>query len=174
MKYFCFDAETNGLYGEVFAIAAVVVDEQGTILDQFCLKSEEQNVTDEWTRKNCVPYLADIPECENRDKLRELFWAFYMQYKDCCTIVADVPYPVEAQLLRSCVEKYPEERTFQGPFPLIDVASVLFAHGIDPLVDRLEFAGMKGKRHHPLDDALASVLCLIKALKKESIDCNRL
>ena len=166
MKYFSFDVETDGLYGEPFAIAAAVVDENGAVLDQFCEKCVSPGITDDWTKKNCLPYLGEIPDCESRAALRERFWAFYMRYRENCVIVADVPYPVEAGMLRRCVEANLGERAFQGPFPLIDVASVLFAKGIDPLMDRLEYAGWQGKRHHPLDDAVASVLCLIKAMKK--------
>ena len=164
MKYFSFDVETDGLYGEPFAIAAVVMNEEGRELDRFCEKCVAPGVEDPWTRENCLPYLTEIPDCESRAALRRHFWAFYSRYREECVIVADVPYPVEAGLLRRCVEENLEERKFQGPFPLIDVASVLFAKGIDPLTDRLAFSGWKGKRHHPLDDAAASALCLIKAL----------
>ena len=166
MKYFSFDAETDGLYGEAFTIAAAVVDENGAVLDTFCEKCEAPGVSDPWTRENCLPYLADIPSCESRAALREHFWAFYARYRSACVIVADVPRPVEARLLRDCVEAAPKERTFQGPYPLIDVASVLFALGLDPDADRMAYSGWQGKRHHPLDDAVASALCLIKAMKK--------
>ena len=167
MKYFSFDVETDGLYGEPFAIAAAVVDENGQVMDQFCEKCVAPGITDAWTKENCLPFLGEIPDCESRAALRKHFWAFYMRYREDCVIVADVPYPVEAGMLRRCVEENLEERAFQGPFPLIDVASVLFAKGIDPLVDRLEYAGWQGKRHHPLDDAVASVMCLMKAMKEK-------
>lgn len=167
MKYFTFDAETDGLYGQAFAIAAAVVDEQGNVLDSFCEKCVEPGIRDAWTRKNCLPYLSEIPDCESRAALRQHFWAFYMRYRDDCVIVADVPCPVEAGLLRACVEDDLETRRSQGPYPLIDVASVLFAHGIDPDVNRMAYSGYQGKRHHPLDDAVASVLCIIKAMKSE-------
>ena len=167
MRFFSFDAETDGLYGEPFAVAAVVMDEEGRILDRFCEKCEEPGVRDAWTRENCLPWLADIPKCESRAALRERFWQFYRKHRESCVIVADVPYPVEAGLLRSCVETDPGERRGEGPFPLIDVASVLFARGIDPLADRFEYSGWTGKQHHPMDDAVASCLCLIRAMREK-------
>ena len=167
MKYFSFDVETDGLYGQAFAIAAAVVDENGQILDRFCEKCIAPGITDAWTKENCLPYLSEIPDCESRAALRQHFWAFYSRYREECVIVADVTYPVEAGLLRACVEDNLEERKFQGPYPLIDVASVLFAHGINPDVNRMDFSDWHGKRHHPLDDAVASVLCLIKAMKRD-------
>ena len=167
MKYFSLDAETDGLYGEAFAVAAVVTDEDGRVLDRFCEKCEAPGVTDAWTVENCLPHLKDVPKCESRAALREHFWAFYTRYREECVIVTDVPYPVEAELLRRCVEEKPEERKFLGPFPLIDVASVLYARGVDPLTDRMVYSGMTGQRHHPLDDAVASVMCLIRVMKRE-------
>ncbi len=165
--FFSVDAETDGLYGEAFAIGAVVTDEKGEIRDSFCEKCSVPEVRDEWTRANCLPYLKDIPECGSREELRRDFWSFYQKYREKSIILADVPYPVEAQLFRKCVEENLSERCFQGPFPLIDVASILYASGYDPLADRMEFAGVTGDRHHPLTDAHASVLCLLKVLKRD-------
>lgn len=166
MRFFSFDAETDGLYGEVFAIAAVVIDEGGVVEDQFCMKCVKPGVRDAWTAENCLPYLSDIPDCESRAELRARFWDFYLRYREQCVIVADIPCPVEAGLLRACVEEDLPERAFLGPYPLIDVASALFARGIDPDIDRMAFAEQKGRRHHPLDDAVASALCLIRAINQ--------
>lgn len=162
---FSFDVETDGLYGPAFAAAAVVMDENGKILDQFCEKCMTPPILDDWVKANSLPHLEDIPECESRRALRDHFWNFYMKYKAQCTIVADTPYPVESGFLRACVEDCPEARIWQGPYPLLDVASILYAHGLDPDADRLAFSGQEGKRHHPLDDAIASALCLLKAMK---------
>ena len=166
MYYFVFDAETDGLYGEAFAIAAVVMDSDGNVLDRFCEKCVAPGITDPWVTENCLPLLYDIPDCDSRVTLREHFWSFYMKWRETCVIVADVPYPVEAQLLRVCVETNPSERTWLGPYPLIDVASVLFAHGLDPHLDRISFSGHSGEQHNPLDDAIASGKTLLKLITK--------
>lgn len=166
MLYFSFDAETDGLYGEVFAIAAIVAGDNGEIVDSFLLKCVEPGVSDPWTREYCLPNLADIPSCESRAELRQRFWSFYMRWRDRCVAVADVPCPVEAGLLRACVEEDEENRRFLAPYPLIDVASVLFAHGVDPHIDRFEFSGHEGSKHNPLDDMIASAKCLLKVLNK--------
>ena len=164
MLYFCFDAETDGLYGEAFAIAAVVMDGHGELIDLFSKKCIAPGVFDEWTRKNCLPYLDDMENCKSRNLLISEFWDFYIKWKDRCISVADVPCPVEANLLRTCVKIDEPDRRFMAPFPLIDVASVLYAKGIDPLIDRLEFSGHNGDKHNPIDDAIASVKCLLKAM----------
>ncbi len=95
---FSIDAESDGLYGEVFAIAVAVTDSEGNLLDRFSEKCISPGVQDEWTQIHCLPYLENIPDCTSRIKLRQDFWSFYLKYRNNCIIVADVPYLVEAQL----------------------------------------------------------------------------
>lgn len=162
--FFSFDAETDGLYGDVFAIGAVVMRPTGDIVDSFGGVSNAQAVLSEWVRENSLPHLSDLIEYDSREALLEAFWSFYHKWRAHAVIVADVPYPVEANLLRRCVEKDLDGRMPEAPFPLIDVASILFAKGFDPLLDRMAFSGKNGRRHHPVDDAAASCLCLLKVL----------
>ena len=168
MKIFCFDAETDGLYGEVFAIGAVVMNDGGEILDQFSQKCLHPEVTSQWVRENSLPHLADIEECESRRLLRENFWNFYMKHREGCVIMADVAYPVEADLLRKCVEENLAEREFLGPYPLIDISALFFARGISPDTDRIAFAQAQGKPHNPLDDAIISARCALKLMAGNS------
>lgn len=165
MLYFSFDAETDGLYGPVFAIGAVVVDENGQRIDMFSGAAQIELVRNEWVKENCVPQLAHLPAYTDRTALREAFWQFYLKYRGRAEIIADVPVPVEAGLLRACVEDDPENRMFLAPYPLIDVASVLHVAGVDPDVDRREFSGYAGMVHCPVDDAFSSCLALLRALK---------
>lgn len=164
-KYFCFDVETDGLYGEAFAVAAVIIDQSGKIVDQFMGKCEYPGIESEWVKTNCLPHLNDLPEFDSRRSMRDAFWTFYAQYRESSHIMADVAFPVEAQFIRACVEDDLPAREFQGPYPLIDVSSLFFAQGIDPDIDRLEFSGYKGTAHNPLDDAIASAKCALKLLK---------
>lgn len=162
--YFAFDAETDGLYGEAFAIAAVVIDNAGHIEDSFSGTASLEDVADAWTLENCVPHLSGIPKYPDRKALREAFWLFYLKYREACDIVADVPYPVESQLMRQCVEEH-SGSTFLGPYPLIDVASVFYAKGMDPQTDRIAFSGQQGQPHNPMTDAIASAKCLIRLME---------
>ena len=165
MLLFSFDAETDGLYGEAFAIGAVVVEESGRVTASFGGKCVAPGVASVWVRENCLPHLDRLPDYDSREALREAFWAFYLQYRSIAVPVADVPYPVEAQLLRACVQHDPEERTWLAPFPLIDVASAFFAKGLDPHTDRMAFSGFAGRPHDPVCDATASALCLLRLLR---------
>ncbi|MBQ2992056.1 MAG: hypothetical protein IJD60_12345 [Clostridia bacterium] len=165
MLYLSFDAETDGLYGPVFAIGAVVLNEHGERVDAFAGAAQRELVRDPWVKENCLPNLAHLPDYPDRAALREAFWRFYMKYRGRAVIAADVPVPVEAGLLRACVEDDPQNRTFLAPYPLIDVASALFAAGVDPDIDRQAFTGYAGKKHCPLSDAHSSGLALLRALE---------
>lgn len=168
--YFCFDAETDGLYGEAFAIAAVVMDEDGELRASFSGKADVNAVATPWVQEHVLPFIDDLPDYPDRVALREAFWAFWLQYRESCLCLADVHYPVESQLMRQCVEADLSSRQWLGPFPLIDVASVFAAHGFDPLTDRQAFSGFGGRPHHPKDDAIASCLSCIQLLREP--DCN--
>ena len=152
--YFSFDIESDGLYGEAFAVGAVVADDNGMIVDRFYGIAEAEKVQSEWVKSNCIPYLTDFPVYADRRAMREAFWNFYLKYRKSAYIISDVPVPVEAGFLRQCVMDDPENRTFEAPYPLIDVASVLFAAGLDPDMDRTQFGCAQA--HNPVDDALNS------------------
>ena len=164
MNIFCFDAETDGLYGEAFAVSAVVMNERGEIIDRFAQKCLMPEIKSEWVKENCLPHLGAIEDCESREMLRENFWNFYMKYRESCLIMADVAYPVEASLMRKCVEDNFSEREFLAPYPLIDISAMFVAHGIDPHTDRTEFACTQGTAHNPFDDAVISARCALKLM----------
>jgi hypothetical protein len=79
-------------------------------------------------------------------------------------LAADCAWPVEARFLAACVDDQPEQRAWEGPYPLIDIASVRLAAGLDPLatVERLP---SEMPAHDPLADARQSARLLIEALK---------
>jgi hypothetical protein len=157
MKIFCFDAETDGLYGQVWAIGAVVLGD-GDVA-RFGAQVDPAVVTDPWVRKAVVP-VVDLPRFSSRDDLLNGFWAFWLAHKDGADCVADVGHPVESGLFRACVELDLPARRWDGPYPMHELATALLMAGVDPDVDRREYCGAADLvRHHPVDDAMASALC---------------
>ena len=133
---FYFDAETDGLYGAVWAIGAVVQTHDGVEIARFAGQVDPSDLTDGWVRENIAAHIK-LPRS-----------------------------PVESGLFRACVEDSPAERTWEGPYPLHEVATLLLAAGIDPDIDRVEFSGLTGlTKHNPIDDSLASAACWRKARK---------
>lgn len=168
MTYMVFDVESVGLHGEGFSVGWVVVDGDGRELD-FGLavtspKAARGSDDDRaWVKEN-VPPLE--PASEVPSEVRGIFWRAWTNWKKRgAVLVADCAWPVEARFLAACVDDAPEERTWQGPYPLHDLASVLLATKADPLAhyDRLP---EEMPAHNPLNDARQSARLLIAALRK--------
>lgn len=163
-KILAVDAETDGLYGSVWAIGAVVLDEHGQELDRFSGQVDPFDVESEWVRDNIVPFIH-LPRHASRRQLRDAFWEFWMKHKDETLCIADVGAPVESSLFRACVEDDLETRQWNGPYPLHEVATALLCAGVDPDIDRVAYSGLSGlTKHNPVDDAVASAHCWIKAM----------
>lgn len=165
MKVFSFDAETNGLYGEAFCLAAVVIDEAGNEVANFVGRCPIAGAVDGWVAENVLPNLEAI-EVTHADygSLLEGFYAFYKEHKVDATVIAHMAHPVETKVLRDLVEVDLGGRMWDGPYPLIDVAGVLLAKGFNPTsVDTYNTGHgvtvpFDGATHHPLYDSWAAAV----------------
>lgn len=153
MKRLIVDAETDGLYGRFLTVALLVTDEEGVELDVFYggVAPHIQQVETEWVKEHVLPLLGDYEVFDSQEALFEAVWFFWNRYRDEVRCFADVPCPVEARLFRTMVEQDLSVRNFQAPFPLLDLASMLYARGYNPLIDRRTLVGMEGV---PLHNAL--------------------
>lgn len=159
MKYLFVDAETDSLYGRTLSIAAIACDETGKEESRFygyldCSIDEIENA---WVRENVYPYLRiEDPVCRSYSNEKELlidFWEYYKSQGNCLC-VGDVIYPVESNVMRKCVEMNLKERIMEGPFPFLDLSSMLYGIGIDPLSDRGDLVDCSEYQlHNSLDDA---------------------
>lgn len=158
-NHLIFDVESTSLHGTGFAVGAVVIDGSGNVLDQFSLKSvESEKNADPWVQENVIPHLKNMLTVETTKELRTKFYEFYMKHKETCEVWSDVNFPVETNFLSDIVNDEPHERKWNMPYPLKDI-SVL----IDVNIDRAEYSEIKGlRKHHPLDDAMASAMSLVK------------
>lgn len=157
-KLFSVDAETNGLYGKVWAIGAVVMDPDGQD-DVFAGMIDPAVVTDPWVRENIVP-VVKLPVFDSYEDLLEGFWSFWLQHRDDSLCLSDFGAPVEAALFRACIERDLESRMWLGPYPMHELGTALLLAGQDPDVNRREFAGKPDLvQHDPVDDAIAAAYC---------------
>jgi len=155
-KTFSFDAETDGLWGRVFAVAASV-RENGKEIDTFYGRVAVE-LQDEWTKTNVPP--GDVTH-ENYYLLIKDFAAFYMQHKNS-KVIAHVAFPVEAGLLRE-MHNFKFIGDWDAPYPLIDVANILLAKGHNPLSveDYAKEKGLtfpEGSAHDPLYDSRVTAI----------------
>lgn len=160
-KILFIDAETDGLYGSFLTVGLVVTDDAGNIIEKayYGIKKENMMISDVWTRENVFSVLGDYEACEDEAELLEKVWAFWMKYREEAYAAADVMYPVESRLFMKCVMNNESERKYLGPFPMLDLSSLLMAAGYDPLIDRAELLDedekqmMANKTHNALNDA---------------------
>ena len=167
---FVFDCESDGLFGRTFAVGAVVADRDGNILDKFEMKSTgaEKEVKSWWVKENVIPHIATMPKCRSIYTLYDEFYKFYLRNKNTCEIYSDCNFPVETNFLSDVAKQDINNREFNMPFPLLDIAT---PENIS--IDRVEHfekknadyicqspATRKLRKHNPLDDAVAS-LCLL-------------
>lgn len=166
-KFLVFDVESVGLDGEGFAVGAVVVC-NGKIESEFffaCDPDDAKGGEDgrDWVDKN-YPVTSDRINCRDAHEVRVTFSLISdLLVRQDYILVADCPHPVESKFLTDCVRSGARERAY----PLIDIASMKVALGMDPLekVDRLE---REKPEHDPLCDARLTARELIGLLQEAS------
>lgn len=171
--YFVFDVESIGLHGQAFSYGACVVNEEGHTNHwsaAHCPQSAaygHSSADRKWVKANTSTW-EHSEEVLNPGDLREEFWELWLEAKEAfpgILMAAEVPWPVETNFLSDIIMDDPEDRQGKAPYPLIDIASVMLAAGMDPMATypRTE---SELPAHEPLADALQSARLLITALKK--------
>jgi hypothetical protein len=180
MKLLSFDVESNGLHGEAFAVAALLMTSNGTIEAEFLGRCPISGPVDAWVQDNVLPPMADIPETYPTPRaLRDAFWKWYLHHKPQADFtLANNPYPVEARFLLACYEDDPAERATGHPWPFIDVASLLLAAGAATKPEREVFvkqviANTKDQSHNPRWDAWVAALTAFRALEASGRHIDR-
>lgn len=170
--FMVFDVESVGIQGIGYSVGWVIIDRSGKELPNSCgiVRSDYTKLpgtaeSHAWLKANTEDP-AKYPCVASTKIVRDQFWKAWMYWKELgATLVADCPWPVEARFLLECIADAPEEREWQGPYPLLDVASVRLAAGLDPLGtdDRLV---NELPIHDPLADARQSARLFVEALDK--------
>jgi hypothetical protein len=174
--FLVFDVESVGLHGDAFAFGYVVLDTAtGAELDSGLVQMDPGRaplgLPDDraWVAEHVMPALgarwgAQGGVAETAAHLRGRFWAVWDTWRaHGAWVAADCPWPVEARFLSQCVADHPHQRAGHGPYPLIDVASVRLAAGLDPLGTD-ERRPDEQPAHNPLADARQSARLLREAL----------
>jgi hypothetical protein len=165
--FMVFDCESIGLHGETFAVGYVVVTGDGEVVGDrvFTCSPDTASGTDEgraWITENCPPLVWN---CSSPREVRRFFWAGWQSWKDQgAVLVAHVAWPVEARFLAACVDDQPDQNTWNGPYPLHELASFMVAAGMDPTGDYGRLPDEP--QHDPLGDARQSARLLTMALAR--------
>jgi len=164
-KIFSFDVETNGLWGEGFAIGALVYDENGIEIKRFVGRCPIKGDVDKFVAEKILPEMGDIKEShDSYDALLASFAKFYLANKNDADIVVHMGVPVESKVLID-MHSLGLIGDWDGPYPLIDVAGNLQQAGEDPTsVDGyaekhgLSVGEFKGGTHNPLYDSAVAAM----------------
>ncbi len=163
--FFVFDVESIGLHGEAFAFGISVLDQEGVEHSSYLYAcppdlaagSEEDR---DWCRAN-IPEIQ--PNVKDPWNLRiEFLRLWFCWAKRGAVMAADCAWPVEARFLCDVFGAEPYLK-FSGPYPLIDIGSVLMAKGINPTAS---FTRLPSElpEHNPLADARQSGRVLLNLL----------
>lgn len=159
-KIISIDAETNGLWGQAFAIAAVLYEngvEKSTFLGRCPIKDQ----VNEWVEKNVLPQITKIQETHNSyNSLLKAFSEFYLENKKDADVIVHMGLPVEARLFIDA-HTLGFIGDWDAPYPLIDISTI---QQIGTSVDTYNkkhgiiVPPCEGGTHNPLYDARATVL----------------
>lgn len=186
--YFSFDVESLSLFGHPFAVGWVIVDDKGKEHESGYLAYPQlfRPMEHEWLIENVLPALPVVSKDEQL-KLKGIEWGYRTDYANCLnefvmvlgfwdawcaarrkypglSMVADCPWPVEAEFLRR-VQKEIGFGMEESPYPILDVASVLAACGYDPLKSYPREPAEEPV-HNPVCDARQSVRLMLSSMKE--------
>lgn len=165
-----FDVETNGLYGEAFAVGyALTTDGGSRILEGIhCCPYHDSEpdkrdttplLTEQFLHENVLPTLPE-PDCFTTRAVRDRFFdvwhsAFSAAKKqgENLYLMADVAHPCESRFLLQL--RADERRVPFTVYPLLDLSSFLMAAGYDP-VGTFARRDDELPAHNPLNDARQS------------------
>jgi hypothetical protein len=171
-KILSFDLETNNLHGKPFAIGALVIDGHGKVHDTFTGRCPIEGEVDPWVKVNVIPVIKDMIETHGSyEDMREAFWRWFLAAQEASDyVLVSNGYPVEYRFLIDCQEADLEERYWQHPFPILDLASILIVVGQETGAYKNELRKKIRKdasfaQHHPFDDAKMAALIAFEAFK---------
>jgi hypothetical protein len=157
-KVMSIDAETNGLWGNPFAIAAILYDEKGKELDKICLRLPNLFVTNDWVKLNVLPTLNNFEVTHSvYEEMLKDFAVFYKKYKSQCQVLWHMGHIVEAHLFRE-LHRLGLIGDWDAPYVPIEVSAYLEQVGepADSVDNYAKEHGIEikdyGSTHNPLYD----------------------
>lgn len=162
------DAETDGLWGKPFCIAAIIYEyaesEQEWIKTRTTVLRCNLIVKNPWVIENVLPAIRHIPFTHdarerqvNYNEMLSDFGMWYMQFKNDCEIVWHMGGVVETFLFREMV-RIGAIGEWDAPYTPIEVSTLLMAAGeapdsVEKYVEKyLPACALIGQPHDPVHD----------------------
>ena len=167
-KYFIFDVESIGLYGEGFAVAGGIYKEDGSCLKEFAFHCFSGNAKGLAEDRQWVNYNVTVSESSMLYNtpwgIRDAFWNEWLHAKHIhsATMFVECGFPVETNFLSACINDQLISRYQEGPYPMHEIATVMLCAGMDPM-KTYERLPNELPSHEPLADSRLSARLLFEA-----------
>lgn len=154
-KIVSIDAETNGLWGKAFAVAAVAY-ENGCEIDRFVARCPIERDVNEWVRDNVLSKMSNIPE--THESYKEMLCAFqsFLEKHKNGKVLSHMGHIVEAGLFRD-MHTLGIIGDFEAPYEWYDVC-ILFSDSVDNYnrENKIEIEAFDGGTHNPVYDCVSA------------------
>lgn len=152
------DAESNGLWGQPFAVAAVVYDEVGNEIDRFVGRCPIEEDINSWVAENVIPEMKSIEITHaTYGELLDAFFGFAsVYYKNEYITLTHMGHIVEARLLQDAHEMG-IIGDWDAPYEWFDCC-LFFGDSVDTYntENGIVIDDLAGGTHNPLYDCIAA------------------
>lgn len=158
MKVF-FDTEFTGLHQNTTLISIGMVDEHGREFYGACTDYDQSQV-DDWLRENVIAHLDSTVTCRTVIGSRAEIATEITKWLPTAPVIEMWGDTLAYDWVLFCnlfgnAFKIPKD-IYYIPF---DIATVMKIKGVDPDINREEFAGIAGSKHNALHDARVIRAC---------------
>lgn len=168
MKIFSFDAETNGLWGQAFAIAAVLWDTENDSKIEWIGRCPISEPVNSWVFENVLPQMESIPEnYDSYESMLKAFMDFYMANKQNAIVLVHMGLPVEVKLFLDAHDMS-IIGDWDAPYPLTDCSAIpAIGTSVDTYNTQhgIEVPTFDGGTHNPLYDSYAAMYAYEHAIR---------
>jgi hypothetical protein len=167
MKIF-FDTEFTGLHKNTSLISIGMVAEDGREL-YIELKNYKRNQVDQWIQDNVIANLSNIRPLSNNDAAWQI--QHFLERYDTVEMWSDClayDWVLFCDLWQHAFNV--PKNIYYIPF---DICTVFKLKGIDPDVNREEFARMTGPKHNALHDAKVIKACYERLMEVSDADDSK-
>ena len=162
-KIISVDAETNGLWGQPFAVAFIVFSASGTELDRATFRCPIEGPVNDWVVENVLPEMEDIALTHSSyEGMLKAIGQWWLSNKEGAIALWHMGHIVEAHLYRElhrvgCIGDW------DAPYTPVELSVMLESAGypadsVDGYIARngLSLPDYEGGTHNPLYDAAAA------------------
>jgi len=157
------DAETNGLWGQPFAVALVKYNAEGDEIDRATFRCPIDGVINPWVEENVIPSIDGITKTnESYDSMMQAIGSWWLKNKEGSTALWHMGHIVESHLFRE-LHRVDAIGDWDAPYTPIELSEILRVKGYAPdSVDnyirdnKIVIPNISGGTHNPLYDAIVA------------------